>query len=805
MTLEFASLLWLWLPSPDAAAAAAAVPDAQPAPVIVAPTLVEFEEAERPSPGPAVTVGLRLEIDAEGEVRDIELLESGGATFDASAIAAAKRFVFTPATEDGVPFVSQIEYRYRFEATEVTEEAAEPIPEDLPGDDVEVDDVEDVFAPRVVEDAAQARLSAEDADVIAGAQGDALKAATVLGGVGRPAPGADALIVWGASPSDTRRYVDWMPVPRLFHLGGSRSVVPSAMLDGVELSPGGFGVRHGRAIGGLLRARTRVARAPDAPRRAGGYARVDPIDVGIGADARLGRRRRTWVGVAARRSILAQTYGAVAPADAKLIVPLPDTWDAQAKLVYEPNRHDTIEVLGLTALDELQRGIPSRLPDRTFTETRSVAFHRLGVAYRRHRGDGSSFELATWGGWDADKLAQDFAVVEAGRAHEAARGGLRLSERRRLRSFLVLDAGIDAEVDTHAVSQRGAVTLPAREGDIVTFGQAPGDRVGSDAWKVTRANVGVFGSLGFEFAQRRWILEPGVRLAPLVTSGDRILPANQIDPPVGHSNVELGVEPRLALHWHPTAEIHAYASGGRYHQMASPLDRSPVFGRPELPSAIAYHAVTGLDTSPTSWLNLGATGFLILSDRIAVRSTDPTPATAEALEPTGQGRNFGGQLVGRATPGRGVDAHLAYTLSWAQRRQAADAQWRRFDFDQRHVLQAVLGWRHSTGVELGSRVSVSSGNPRTPVVGAVASGRDGTFDPIFGRQNAERLPTFFELSVRVGWSRSWDWGQLRAWLDVQNATHHANASEFIYSADYASRSTVRGLPILPLLGLQVRL
>ena len=98
----------------------------------------------------------------------------------------------------------------------------------------------------------------------------------------------------------------------------------------------------------------------------------------------------------------------------------------------------------------------------------------------------------------------------------------------------------------------------------------------------------------------------------------------------------------------------------------------------------------------------------------------------------------------------------------------------------------------------------TSSQARTAVADAVPNVRSAQWDPVFAAHNEDRLPTFFELSVRTAYAREWAWGTLQAWLDVQNATNRANAYEFFYSADYGRRGLVRGLPILPLLGVEVR-
>lgn len=99
--------------------APARAPAPAPAPVLTkAPRLTRFVEAEYPESerarGRAAFVVLRLTIDAGGNVQDASVAESAGADFDASAIAAARRFVFEPAEVDNKPSPIRILYRYEF-------------------------------------------------------------------------------------------------------------------------------------------------------------------------------------------------------------------------------------------------------------------------------------------------------------------------------------------------------------------------------------------------------------------------------------------------------------------------------------------------------------------------------------------------------------------------------------------------------------------------------------------------------------------------------------------------------------------
>jgi TonB family protein len=82
------------------------------------PELLQFVEAEYPeserASGKAASVVLQITISPAGSVDDAVVAESAGPAFDAAAVAAAKRFVFSPAEIDGKPAPIRILYRYEF-------------------------------------------------------------------------------------------------------------------------------------------------------------------------------------------------------------------------------------------------------------------------------------------------------------------------------------------------------------------------------------------------------------------------------------------------------------------------------------------------------------------------------------------------------------------------------------------------------------------------------------------------------------------------------------------------------------------
>lgn len=85
------------------------------------PRLTHFVEATRPpgaAPDQTATVVLAIDIAADGTVADVRVEASGGAAWDAAALAAAQQFVFEPAEIGHQPAPVTITYRYAFTVVE---------------------------------------------------------------------------------------------------------------------------------------------------------------------------------------------------------------------------------------------------------------------------------------------------------------------------------------------------------------------------------------------------------------------------------------------------------------------------------------------------------------------------------------------------------------------------------------------------------------------------------------------------------------------------------------------------------------
>ncbi|TMD63193.1 MAG: energy transducer TonB, partial [Chloroflexi bacterium] len=89
---------------------------------MVPPRVIERVEAAYPdearNQGLTATVVIRLVIGADGLVSSASLVKGAGHGFDESALEAARKLRFAPATRDGTAVPVQIDYEIHFELTD---------------------------------------------------------------------------------------------------------------------------------------------------------------------------------------------------------------------------------------------------------------------------------------------------------------------------------------------------------------------------------------------------------------------------------------------------------------------------------------------------------------------------------------------------------------------------------------------------------------------------------------------------------------------------------------------------------------
>lgn len=660
----------------------------------------------------------------------------------------------------------------------------------------DVDEEEVIRAPRIVREAAAVSIGAEQGRRVAGTQGDALKVVQSLPGVARPSLGTGQIVVWGSAPKDTRVYIDGVEIPALYHESGLRSTLASDLVKSIDLVPGAFGAEYGRGLGGLVRVETRDL----PPEGLHGHVAADFLDASAMVTAALGKRFRA--GVAARYSYLDALLSGVVSRDIGDTFPIPRYHDAQARVSIALREGESLDATYLLSGDAITRTVPSPDPESVRRRVTESSFHRAYLRYTRVLEGGATATVTPFFGRDDTREELSFGAVPLRLTTGAWKYGARAAYRGRIASRATLSVGADILGAMTSIERVGSLSLPAREGDIAVFGQSPSGQVGADAWSSHILDAGPYASAEIDLGP--FTVSPGLRFDAFLIEGSRLTPRVGATPPIGYSRIEPAFDPRVSIAWHPTSRFSMTAAGGLYHQAPEPEEMSATFGTPALGLSRAVVGSVGESLKITDTLSLSATVFYKSLDHLVVRSRLSTPRLAQALVQDGEGRAYGAQVLVRQELWRGFFGWISYSMGRSERRYRGDPGWRLFDYDEPHVL-AIVASKDLFGFTFGARLRYTTGAPRTPVVGSFYDARADRYEPVFGAQNAERLPEFFQLDLRVERSFSLQPFTLLGYLDVLNVTYQKNAEEVTYSYDYKKRDHITGLPLLAVLGARLEI
>ena len=726
------------------AQSAAPAPSSAKGSVVVPPRLLS--DPNLPYPAGTfgdVTVVLTLVVNADGSVRSAEPLEVHE-PFSGNASRAAKEFVFEPATRDGKTVAAKIRIEVVFREPEpVAPEAAVPEflhpnqptePASLPvSGPVEVT----VRAERP-EPGRTATLSRAEVRQIPGAFGDPFRAIDSLPGVTPIVSGLPFFFIRGAPPGNVGYFLDGLRVPLLFHVGAGPSVVHPALIERVDLYPGGYPARFGRFAGGIV---SGELAGPLSRPHAEYNVRV--FDAGGLVETPFAQGRGS-VMLAGRYGYPGQLLSLVSP-EALL-----QYWDYQGRVSYDVTPKDTVSILAFGSYDYLGQKTPTQTITVFGTE-----FHRVDLRYDRDLGGGNTLRSAFTVGTDRSRLQAQGRSVQSEMYTARTEATFRLSEKVRLR------AGTQLALDSYAV-ELGTADLSPSAARVVEFFSSRTDTV-----------IGAYTDLlipvvpGFE-------ITPGIRADLYGSAGE----------------TAVGIDPRLALRARVTGRIHFLAALGIAHQAPSFVVPVPGFQPAGLHGGLqkAVQESIGLEFDLGNATMFTATAFqnafFSMTDPLGVNppqnagclpgtypadvisgypgeSLSFTPSCNPRFTPgqIGPDRSGGGGQGADSTGGQraatafevrtmgasyGLELYLkkrltdrlggfvSYTLSRSTRKYGE----REYvaSFDRTHVLNAAVGYDLGKRWRAGTRVTFYTGLPKAP-------------DP--DDPGSTRLPPFFRLDLRL--------------------------------------------------------
>jgi hypothetical protein len=537
-----------------------------------------------------------------------------------------------------------------------------------------------------------------------GSLGDPLRTIESLPGVAVVAWPAPIYAIRGSNPGNTGYFLDDLQVPLLFHLALGPSVIHPAFFDSMAFYPGGYPARYGRYVAGVVSTQTR-APATD---RVHASAELRLYDAGVLVSAPLPDGNGS-VAAALRYSYTGALLSLLRN-DLKLAY-----WDYQVRADRRVGAwHATLLLFG--SGDHLDYQLRQNDPRRVF----DLTFHRASVQVARPLGAGRlSARLAF--GWDQSTapIVDNYTI----QAH-ATSVVPRLAYQRRV-ADADIEVGLDGEMQwfrpVSNVYEAGASDLARNRTVALLAGYASAS-----------VNAG-----------RRLTLTPGLRVDSYTVGG--------------LSKVDVG--PRLSARLRLGQESWLSASGGRFSQMPSLTVQIPAaenFGLSLYGLQTSWQAALGFGTHALRWFDAEVTGYVqryVLTDLRDPALINPDPLASDFLVRR-DARSFGIECMLRRPASYRLHGWVAYTLSWNQRALGGGVIGPS-DWDQRHVLNAVLGYRVGR-TTLGARGHLNTGRPVLVNGGQV--------------ERFVRLPTFYQLDVRVERRFLFDAVTLDVYLEFVNAT-----------------------------------
>ncbi len=165
----------------------------------------------------------------------------------------------------------------------------------------------------------------------------------------------------------------------------------------------------------------------------------------------------------------------------------------------------------------------------------------------------------------------------------------------------------------------------------------------------------------------------------------------------------------------------------------------------------------------------------------------------EPLTSDGKGNAKGIELFLQKTLTKSLYGTFSFSYSDVKY-TAFDGIERRSDYDNRYILNALVGYRIGREWELSAKLRLSGGRPYTPI-----NETDGTID--YTKYNSLTLPVYHRLDVRA--EKRWNYTKwtLITYIDIQNIYNKKNIYQ--YRWDFFKKEIVKdeNLGILPSIGV----
>jgi outer membrane receptor for ferrienterochelin and colicin len=644
----------------------------------------------------------------------------------------------------------------------------------------------------------------------AGTAGDVFRGLDTLPGVVSTGEFSN-FVVRGRGPRDNLVLVDGIPFDKVVHFdqnlgeqediegGGRFSIFAPNLVGGASFQPGAWRAPWGGKNGSLLRLEIAEGN-PDTPSISG---RIDLAGLEVNYDGPLARNGATRLLFSARHLDYGRLFDIIDEAD----IGTPELTDIIAKVSHDVNERHRLEFLGVYAPESFERTLENALESPDFEDRSLVASEQdsalFGLTWRWLAGDSAVVENIFYYR-ESDKFAtQGESFPDLVEEPDVSNTPVR-------EEILTTDEGereigwrgdVTWEIDaSQRLAVGGRVTLVELDYDVFLDGD----------WIRYTYDQNDFRP---DPEQRFIVLRPETFDSSYDRDATRSAAYGEYSADVGRTTLTAGLRvdhdgfsdqvlwsPRLGLNWDLAPRTRLFAGAGIFYQAPRYFDLALDPSNATLGQERSNQVSVGVARRFGEDWRLTVEGYYQdLEDLIVIPDR-----TTGAADNSGTGRTYGADVLLEKRLSRTWTGSVNYSRSSSRRDDGLGEGLIPADNERPNVLNLSLAWQPTARWAFAAKWKYASGRPSDAfVIHEDVLGPDGP--ERFSREsiatNAERLPDFHTLNVRVDYRRRFGRLSLIAFLDVVNVYGRDNVNSLEFD-ELNGRNITGGLSTFPQLGLK---